>query len=139
MKYTILIIIIFFAALLLVSCGGNLAEASGLQSVPLTVEGADTFQFTPSQTTVPAGTEVILTFKNVGHLDHNFLIVAGDIDPFTITAADALNGITTGIVPGVDETTVTFTAPAPGTYTFVCSVPGHAAAGMVGTLNVVEP
>ncbi|HEU5090712.1 MAG TPA: plastocyanin/azurin family copper-binding protein, partial [Roseiflexaceae bacterium] len=33
---------------------------------------------------------------------------------------------------------VTFKAPAPGTYTFLCTYPGHYAAGMKGTLTV-EP
>jgi plastocyanin len=31
-----------------------------------------------------------------------------------------------------------FDAP-PGTYRFVCAIPGHEAAGMVGTLTVREP
>jgi uncharacterized cupredoxin-like copper-binding protein len=29
-----------------------------------------------------------------------------------------------------------FTIDTPGTYTFVCTVPGHAAAGMRGTITV---
>ena len=38
---------------------------------------------------------------------------------------------------GVDETVeVAFKAPAAGTYPFVCTFPGHVAAGMKGTLVV---
>jgi len=38
-------------------------------------------------------------------------------------------------VPVGGSRSVTFTA-APGTYTFICRIPGHAAAGMRGTLTV---
>ena len=49
--------------------------------------------------------------------------------------ADAL-GIKVDIQPG---STATVQIPAdaqPGTYDFICSIPGHAEAGMVGTLTV---
>ncbi len=79
-----------------------------------------------------------LTFKNVGRLDHNFIVAAADVDLFAVTEADALSGINTGIVQAGGEVSMTFTAPSAGTYTFVCVVPGHAAGGMVGTLTVTE-
>jgi uncharacterized cupredoxin-like copper-binding protein len=42
------------------------------------------------------------------------------------------------IAPG-ESTTETFTAPSePGDYAFLCVVPGHAEAGMVGTLTVSQ-
>jgi len=37
--------------------------------------------------------------------------------------------------PG-ETATVTFTAPAPGVYDYICTFPGHALAGMRGTLTV---
>ncbi len=33
---------------------------------------------------------------------------------------------------------MTFAAPAAGTYTFVCVVPGYAAGGMAGILTVTD-
>jgi azurin len=43
----------------------------------------------------------------------------------------------TGLAGGGETVEVTFTAPAkPGTYTFVCTFPGHFAGGMKGTLTV---
>jgi rusticyanin len=39
---------------------------------------------------------------------------------------------------GVHEGTLTFAASAPGTYQYLCPVPGHAAKGMVGSF-VVQP
>jgi uncharacterized cupredoxin-like copper-binding protein len=41
----------------------------------------------------------------------------------------------TKVVKGGASETVTFTVPA-GTYTFLCSVPGHYLAGMKGALTV---
>jgi uncharacterized cupredoxin-like copper-binding protein len=35
-----------------------------------------------------------------------------------------------------DTVEVTFKAPAAGSYTFLCSFPGHFAAGMTGKLEV---
>ncbi|HRQ42602.1 MAG TPA: plastocyanin/azurin family copper-binding protein [Chloroflexota bacterium] len=125
------------AAFLLAACSGSFVEAKNVASVQLAVEGLDTLQFTPDKASIPAESEVELTFKNVGSLDHNFVIMAGEIDPFNLSEADALAGINTGIVPGGEKTTLTFKAPPTGTYTFVCVVPGHAAAGMVGTLTII--
>jgi uncharacterized cupredoxin-like copper-binding protein len=43
-----------------------------------------------------------------------------------------------GVLPAGDTNTFTFTAPAAGTYQYVCTVAGHAPAGMVGTFTVTE-
>ena len=138
-KQDLTLFFLLSCAAFLAACSGNSAEAKNAASVQLEVEGLDTLQFTPNSASVPAESEVELTFKNAGNLDHNFIIAAGDIDPFNLNEADALAGINTGIVPGGEKTTLSFKAPAAGTYTFVCVVPGHAAAGMVGTLTVAEP
>ena len=37
---------------------------------------------------------------------------------------------------GMHEGTLSFTASTPGTYTYLCAVPGHAQKGMTGTLTV---
>lgn len=125
--------------LILTACGGNVVEAQNAAPIRFTLESADTFQFTPNEASIPAESQVVLTFRNVGHLEHNFILVTGEVDPFNLHVSDALAGINTGIVPGGQETTLTFKAPPPGAYTFACVVPGHAAAGMVGTLTVAEP
>lgn len=128
-----ILIILLWTAVVLAACGGNVAKAG---MVELTVEGKDTFQFSPDTASIPAGAEVALTFKNTGALNHSLIITAEDIDPLRYRESDALAGINTGIVPTGKEVELTFTAPAPGTYTYVCVIPGHAAAGMVGTLTV---
>lgn len=140
MKQTLtLIIILSCAALLLAACGGNIAEAKDTTLIRLTVEGTDTFEFTPNEATIPAKSTVSFTFKNAGNLDHNFIIAADEIDPFRLSETDALEEINTGVVSGGEEAKLAFQAPASGTYTFVCVIPGHAAAGMTGTLIVAEP
>jgi len=37
---------------------------------------------------------------------------------------------------GMHEGTLTFTATTPGTYQYLCPVPGHAQQGMTGTFTV---
>lgn len=120
-------------ALMLAACGGD-DDNGGSSS--LSFEGLDTFQFNPSSASVAAGDEVEVTLNNVGALEHSWTLVGSDADVNTVTDADAINSATTGTVAAGQSDTVTFTAPDAGTYQFVCTVPGHAAAGMVGTLTV---
>jgi outer membrane protein assembly factor BamB len=79
------------------------------------------FAFTPSQITIPANTDVQATFTNTGALPHNF-------------TCDQL-GLKTPDDPPGQSTTITINAAA-GTYDFICSIPGHADAGMRGQLIV---
>jgi len=138
MKKTTFIFLIIFITLFLISCSGNPSVTKEPSQVLWNIDGNDSFQFTLNEFAISRGTEVNLTFKNVGRLDHNFIVAAADVDLFAVTEADALSGINTGIVQAGGEVSMTFTAPSAGTYTFVCVVPGHAAGGMVGTLTVTE-
>jgi len=102
-----------------------------------------------------AGQKVTVTFTNAGKLPkiamaHNlvFLKAGTDVSAFAMAAlthqaegymppdqADKILAATKLLGPGESDT-VTFTAPAAGTYDFICTFPGHALAGMRGTLNV---
>ncbi len=75
--------------------------------------------FKLSETTVPRGT-VVFDVRNDGKLPHDFRIRGQG---------------TTVFGPGERET-LTVRFPEPGTFTFVCTVEGHAGAGMVGKLIV---
>ncbi|HEY5057568.1 MAG TPA: plastocyanin/azurin family copper-binding protein [Gaiellaceae bacterium] len=79
---------------------------------------ASEFKFVLSTKTVAHGT-VTFTVVNKGHIKHDFKI-AGKVTPM--------------IQPGKSaKLTVTLKA---GKYPYLCTVPGHAAAGMKGTLVV---
>lgn len=129
-KFTVLTIVLAAMALLLAACGGD----SG--PVALSFEGSDTFQFTPASATVSAGDEVEVTFTNTGALEHSWAVVGTDVELATVADSDAINSSATGTVAAGETGTVTFTAPAAGTYQFVCTIAGHAAAGMIGTFTV---
>lgn len=118
--------------LFLAACG------SPSPAVSLYFEGNDRFQFSPANATAPAGAEVTVTFQNVGVLEHDWMLIPESVNPITATEADAIAGAHSGILSGGESATFTFTAPPPGEYTIVCTLPGHAAAGMVGTLTVTE-
>jgi len=86
----------------------------------ITVVGAE-FSFSPSVITVQAGQKIKLTFKNEGRASHNLVI-------------ERL-GISTKTIGGGKTDIIEFTAPASGTYAIFCSVPGHRASGMEGSLK----
>ncbi len=67
--------------------------------------------------------EVELTIRNDGVLDHNFVIEELNIDLL--------------LSPG-DVKTVTFTVDHAATIKFICNIPGHEEAGMVGEIIVTE-
>lgn len=96
-------------------------------------------RFAPAQVTVRAGVPVTFVLRNDDPIDHEWIV--GDAalhdrhrtgsEPYhasrpTEVSIDALRGKTT---------TVTFDTP--GTYTFICHLPGHEAYGMVGRVRVV--
>ena len=87
----------------------------------VSVSGTE-FAFTPSTITVKKGQEVKLTFKNNGQYPHNFTV--------------SELGVATNTVEPGGETTITFTPDKTGSFTYVCTVPGHADRGMKGTLTV---
>ena len=96
------------------------ATPTGAPVTELTVDMVD-IAFEPAEFTIPANTDVTVHLPNRGVIVHDFNI-------------DALD-IRSGLVQPGDETTVTINAPA-GDYEYYCSVPGHRAAGMVGTMHV---
>ncbi len=101
--------------------GGELPPRVALEVKEVTVVGTE-FSFSPSSITAKAGQKVKITFQNQGGAPHN-LVITG-------------LGISTKTIFGGKTDTIEFTAPSSGTFTFFCSVPGHRAAGMEGSLKV---
>jgi len=87
----------------------------------ITVVGRE-FSFEPASIAVEAGQKLKITFKNEGRTIHNLIIEGLDIGTKTIESDQS--------------DVIEFTASAPGTYTFFCSVPGHRSSGMEGSLEI---
>lgn len=102
--------------LTLKDAGATTPAASG--AIELTA--ADIY-FDPKTIEGAASTDVVINITNKGAATHDFAI-------------KDLNILTDMIQPG-SSVSVTVNAPA-GTYQYECTVPGHAAAGMVGTLTL---
>lgn len=124
--------------------------------VEVVVTGNDQMQYDKKEFTVTEGETVALTFKNIGKLPkiamgHNLVILEPGTNSMQFAMAGMANKDTTGLpddeeklkavvaatkILGPDEEeTVTFTAPAPGKYEYVCTFPGHAAV-MKGVMTV---
>ena len=97
------------------------APAAGTQQVTVTVGSA--MQFAPSAIVVRAGQPIELTLRNGGGIPHDVTLAEGASHPVKLEAQAG------------QTARGTFTINSPGTYAFVCSVPGHAAAGMRGTIT----
>jgi nitrite reductase (NO-forming) len=99
------------------------ASSSSTGARQVTVDVGNSMSFAPSAIDVRAGQPVELTLRNEGLIPHDFSISEGLSQPVKIEAGGGSNASTT------------FTIDRPGTYTFICSVPGHEAAGMRGTIT----
>lgn len=109
----------------------------------ITIESNDQMKYSLSQIKVKEGQSVTLTLKHTGKMPleamgHNLVILQKGTD-VGVFAHLASRSKSTGYVPakskqviaatklvgGGQSTTITFTAPAKGTYDFICSFPGH--------------
>lgn len=106
----------------------------------------DELKFDKSKLAAKAGTAVVVRFKNSAKsLEHNWVLVkAGTKDAVATDGTGA--GPVTGWLKAGDNRVIAntkllkagetgdaqFTVPAAGTYQFVCTFPGHNAAGMFG-------
>lgn len=110
-------------ALLLVGCGGGGgAKAKGeAGATEITVEGFE-YGYDPDGLTINRGDTVRIIFRNTGVLAHDWAIPDWNLR-------------TPEIDPG-EEATIEFKAEQAGPIQFICTVPGHEALGMVGTLEV---
>lgn len=80
------------------------------------------FSFNPASISVKPGERVKITFQNSGRTPHNLVIEGLDM------ATKTIGGGQTDVIG--------FIAPASGTYNFFCSIPGHRASGMEGSLKI---
>ena len=84
---------------------------------------------------VNSGDEVTITSTNNGKSFHAFGVVANPEDFNNVIWDSEIAAPTNPLKPGESGST-TFTAGAPGSYYYICTVPGHALQGMVGNFIV---
>jgi plastocyanin len=102
------------------SSGGGAAS----HSLAIAADPSGQLKFTKSTLTAKAGA-VTITFTNSAPLAHN------------LTVEQGTNGPMVGATPTFQGGPKTLKLQLkPGTYTYFCSVPGHRAGGMQGTLTV---
>ena len=134
--------------------GQTTQKTTAPKGTALALTGNDMMQFDKKELTAKSGEKITLTFRHVGQLEkrvmgHNFvLLVPGtDITGFASEAAAA--GADSDWIPndgaqviahtkmlgGGQSDVITFEAPQPGVYDYICSFPGHS--GMMrGTLTI---
>ncbi len=138
----------------LISWGSGASAAPPARVVAIT--GNDQMKFDVMAITAKPGEMLHVKLKSVGTLPkiamgHNFVLLAKGTDAVAFTNASPMASATAYIpaqfkakvlastpLAGPGETVeVTFKAPtAPGRYVYLCSFPGHFAAGMKGVLTV---
>lgn len=145
-KKIVVLLTVLAIGLLMAACGGGGGgtESSGGSAaapapVSLSFTGLDTFHYDPDSASVPAGAQVTVDFSNGGALEHDWMLVPAGTDVNALTVDKAVSPEAhSGVIAAGQSKTFTFTAPAAGTYQIVCTVAGHAPAGMVGTFTVTE-
>jgi P-type Cu+ transporter len=83
---------------------------------------AHDLRFSQTRIEVPAGATVLLTFTNEDPVVHDWMV-------------EGLANVEAPARPGQTQQ-VRFRIDQPGDYTYICTMPGHAEAGMTGTLVV---
>ena len=133
----------------------TLASADTDEKFGYALDGGDVTLDSPTLT-VQTGREVTLTLENRAgqyskvRRSHDFAVVPAlddsytDIDLFTDIATlkiddKVLWGARTEQIFTDDSATIAFVPDAPGTYQYICTIPGHAKQGMTGTFVVENP
>jgi len=139
--------------LLLSACGGGSTGGGtgggAATNLSLASDG-ESLAFKPATLAAQAGAQVSVTFKDASaSQQHNWVLVKGGDDVAAkVDEAGATAGAAKGYIPddpniitsikllnAGESGTASFTAPAAGTYTFLCTFPGHYATGMKGTFT----
>jgi uncharacterized cupredoxin-like copper-binding protein len=129
---------------------GGLALSLGLAGIaaawagapgrgPATAEIAIHYSgFERDRLVVPAGVPVTIDLRNDDPIDHEWIVGDAASHERHRTGTEPVHGArpTEVSVPAGTTRTTTVTFTTPGTYLYICHLPGHEAYGMVGTLVV---
>jgi uncharacterized cupredoxin-like copper-binding protein len=113
------------------------AHAPGLG--PVTSEiGIHYSHFSENRVTVRAGAPVTFVLRNDDPIDHEWIIGDAASHERHRTGTEPVHGErpTEVSIPAGASRSTTITFDTPGTYLFICHLPGHEAYGMTGALVV---
>ncbi len=91
-----------------------------------------------AEVTVRAGTPVTFVLQNGDPIDHEWIVGDAAVHQRHRTGTEPVHGSrpTEVTIPAGATRTTTVTFTTPGTYLYICHLPGHEAYGMVGTVVV---
>ena len=133
--FTHSLVLVFFLSLVVMACGNK-------PKVTIEINSDDFMSYDKEELRVAAGSKVTLTLNHTGKMDkksmgHNVVILkpGTNVTDFAMAAMGAANKdyipnpeqviAHTEVIGGGESSTVTFEAPAKGSYDFICSFPGH--------------
>ena len=96
-------------------------------------------KFEQRELTVPAGVPITLHLVNKDPIGHEWIVGNESIHQIHRTGTDPVHDSRPDevTVAPYETRTTTLTFEKPGTYSFICHLPGHEAYGMIGTLTVL--
>ena len=119
------------SALIAAAAAGTTGATASRTSVSVIAGKPSEFKFKLSATSVPHGL-VRFNVANQGLLPHTFKICSAPNRPLV----DTCNGTGSQMLSPGTGTSMTVSLLRKGSYEYLCTVPGHAAAGMKGILKV---
>lgn len=138
-------------SLALTACGGGGGGGEGGQggggatTVEVSADPSGALAFQPTTLTATANQPITVNFRNPAPLQHNWVLVQQGQEDAVANAAQPDGTIPQGtagfIAAGAPlnsngQETISVPAQAAGTYSYICTVPGHYVGGMRGTLTI---
>jgi uncharacterized cupredoxin-like copper-binding protein len=113
------------------------AHAAGLAPVDLEIP-IHYSHYGVSLVTVPVGVPVTIVLRNEDPIDHEWIVGDAALHERHRTGTEPVHDSrpTEVTIPAGTTKATTITFNTPGTYLYICHLPGHEAYGMVGTLVV---
>jgi uncharacterized cupredoxin-like copper-binding protein len=124
------------AAVALLLAGSAVAGcAPGPRMVVITIHYSG---FDATEITVPRGEPITFVLVNEDPIDHEWLIGDETFHAAHRSGTHATHGDVPAevTVPALETVRTTITFDDPGTFAYICHLPGHEAYGMVGVLTV---
>jgi uncharacterized cupredoxin-like copper-binding protein len=133
LKFPVLVAICLAGAALVAASASQAAPRSStlITTVNVTAGKPSEFKFTLSKKSSKRGI-VIFKVKNAGSIGHDFTLCSKS----SSSLANSCNGRSTKTINPGQTATLRVSVLRAGTYEYLCTVPGHAAAGMKGLLKV---